>query len=104
MYKWVIVGLLCGVAFASTASNALAASVPEGFAQGFCKGQWVRNMSAHTSICAFCQVSPTTGKPTGRPRCDFFVCDDSGYCEWQTVEKRSPRGRWSNVRPSARSK
>ncbi len=101
MSKRIVLSLLAAMALAGTTDHAVAMSVPQGFAHGFCQGQWVHNMDTHTSICAYCQVSATTGRPTGKPRCDFFVCDESGSCEWQVVERRSPKGRWLNVRPSA---
>lgn len=100
MSKWILLAALSGMALVGGTVNASAASVSAGFAQGFCRGQWVRNMQSHTSICSYCQVSPATGRPTGRPRCDFFVCDDGGSCEWVVIERRTPTGRWKNVRPS----
>lgn len=93
MSKSLLLVALALAAIAVTPREASALPLPPTMAEQMCKGSWVRNMDTGVRICAYCE------KTEGKPRCDFFVCDESSSCDWIVVEKRNPKGRWSHPKP-----
>ena len=97
MSKPCLLIVLTFAALVGVPSHASAVPIPQGMANTLCKGDW-RNlgpgMATEIRMCVWCETNAA-----GAPKCDYFLCDQDGLCEWITIERKKPTGPWKVVQP-----